>query len=276
MNPIRDALAETWLHFRLIYRDGSGAMFITLCPLVCWFFVISMNSGGQTPSPGWDIETARNLIEEGYRRYVDWVPFLSLGTAGMISLGLGVACFAHLMIRIAAAREQGELMRVRTSPISVGAYFAGQIIPCVTLGLIITVVLTGVAMVAGLRLSAGQAALLPIPVVLGSFALANLGIALSRWTPTVRSAQALAIAALLPLMLTSSGMFSPHLLTDAMRRFAELLPMQPLTYSLFSVLSPEFETSSRVATGALVRLSVWSVAGAFAAWWRFRWMPSGT
>ncbi|HEX9766965.1 MAG TPA: hypothetical protein VGA36_09395, partial [Nitriliruptorales bacterium] len=136
------AYRELALQLRLLARDGSSIVLTVVFPVLSLSFVMWTSAGARVPAPGYRITTGMQLLN--LRQDPDaWVGFAAYGASGMIVLGLAVACFAHLAIDVATAREHGELRRIRATPLPPAAFLAGKIGAALVTGLALSVVLLG-------------------------------------------------------------------------------------------------------------------------------------
>ncbi|GAA0589031.1 ABC transporter permease [Kribbella sandramycini] len=200
-------------------------------------------------------------------------------TPGMIASGIFLTSFQSLAVTIAIERDQDVLKRLRGTPMSAQAYFAGKI------GLVLT---TSIMQFTLLLLIAGLLLDVDLPTspakwlnflwifVLGTASGSVLGIAFSVVPRSGKAASAVVTPIVLLLQFISGVYFVYSSLPGWMRTVSEIFPLKWLAQGMRSVFLPDgFEAvepggSWQLGTGAIV-LSVWLVVGLVIAQRVFRW-----
>jgi ABC-2 type transport system permease protein len=168
-------------------------------------------------------------------------------------------------------RSDGVLKRLRVTPLSPGAYLAGQLASVVATSLLIaatTVVLGGIAFNVSPRSS--HLGPLAITLALGITCFASLGLAISAFIPGASAAGAITNGTYLPLALVS-GTFNTDLHLPAwLDHIVRAFPIKALTEALRAGYDPAARAWS---TGNLAVLAAWTIIGLALARRYFRWEP---
>ena len=192
--------------------------------------------------------------------------------AGMLGYGLVSTAFAGLAIFMVIRRESGILKRVRATPLPASAY----------LGAILTSTLIAFAVNAACMIAIGRGLFdVPLPqrwlslvltLLLGAFAFAALGLAMTVVVRSAEGASASVNAVYLPMAFISGSFFSPHSFPQFLRVIGDVLP---LTY--FIRLTRDVMLHGHQFWdnwGDIGAIAAWGAVGAIVAFWRFRWEPA--
>jgi ABC-2 type transport system permease protein len=186
----------------------------------------------------------------------------------IIAFGVIVAAYVNLGAKVATLRHDGVLKRIRTTPLSAGAYLSGVLgsTAATTLAITATVIAIG-AVAFGAVPPPGGLAEIAGGLVLGVVCFGSLGLALSSVARSAESASPIANASYLPLAIMS-GIFDPtfsvpHWLSAAVGLF----PVRALA----QILQHGYTPVAHAPVTDLFVLLAWSAAGCAIATWRFRW-----
>ncbi|MFI5959502.1 ABC transporter permease [Cryptosporangium sp. NPDC051539] len=165
----------------------------------------------------------------------NYVDFLTPGIL-MMTIAAGSAPSA---ISVATDAKEGIIDRFRAMPIARGAVLAGHVAGGLLRTMLAVVAVTGTAVVAGFRPSAGPAGWLAAAGVATAFAFAltwlSVGVGLAARTPTGANSAAQLIATVLPFL--SSAFVPPASASRGIRWFVEHQPMTPVVDSLRALLT---------------------------------------
>ena len=188
---------------------------------------------------------------------------------GLAALAVIASSFANLVISVVVQRETGVLKRRRATPVPAFVLVAGRALTAVAVSLTTTAGLVIVGEVGfGVDVAAGAVPALVATALAGAAAFCVLGYGLATAIRSADSAQPAIQALLLPLYL-GSGIFIPAAnLPDAVRRIAELFPVERLADAFHSAYG------GALAGGDLAVLGLWAAGGLAVALSRFRWTPS--
>jgi ABC-2 type transport system permease protein len=192
--------------------------------------------------------------------------------AGMLGYGLVSTAFAGLAILMVVRREMGILKRVRATPLPAWVYLSAVLAS--------TLIAFGVNSVCMIAIGRGLFSV-PLPdrwvsltltLLIGAFAFAALGLAMTVVVRSAEGASASVNAVYLPLSFISGSFFSPHSFPQFLRVIADVLP---LTY--FIRLTRDVMLHGHQFWdnwGDVGVIAAWGAVGAIVAIWRFRWEPA--
>jgi ABC-2 type transport system permease protein len=192
--------------------------------------------------------------------------------AGMLGYGLVSTAFAGLAIVMVVRREMGILKRVRATPLPAWAYLSA-----VVASTLIAFAVNSICMIA---IGRGLFSV-PLPdrwlslvltLVLGAFAFAALGLAMTVIVHSAEGASASVNAVYLPMAFISGSFFSPHSFPQFLRAIAAVLPLTYFIHLTRDVMlhGQQFWDN----WGDVGVIAAWGAVGAIVAIWRFRWEPA--
>jgi ABC-2 type transport system permease protein len=192
--------------------------------------------------------------------------------AGMLGYGLVSTAFAGLAIVMVVRREMGILKRVRATPLPAWAYLSA-----VVASTLIAFAVNSICMIA---IGRGLFSV-PLPdrwlslvltLVLGAFAFAALGLAMTVIVRSAEGASASVNAVYLPMAFISGSFFSPHSFPQFLRAIAAVLPLTYFIHLTRDVMlhGQQFWDN----WGDVGVIAAWGAVGAIVAIWRFRWEPA--
>lgn len=198
---------------------------------------------------------------------------LSLFVPGILAFGIVVAAYGNLAATVAVLRSDGVLKRIRATPLSPGAYLAGQLTSVLTTSLLIaaaTIVLGWATFEARPRI--GGTATMTLTLALGITCFAALGLAISAFIPNGAAAGAITNGTYIPLAIVSGTFHSGDLhLPEWLDTIVSAFPIKALTDGLRAGYDPALHG---LPAGDLAVLAVWALIGVSLAHRYFRWEPS--
>lgn len=232
--------ALAWTEARLLTREWGAMVFAFVFPPL--MLVILAGVFGTQPSPEYGGVTPSEYYVAAY-----------------IGVPLGALALVGLPVMLASYRERGVLRRFEAFGVSTATVVVAQaLVTCLLVVLGAAVVLAvaaptyGVPAVEnGLSVTAGFA--------LGTVTMVVLGVALGLVAPTARAAQALGLLAFLPMWLLGGGGPPRDVMSDAMARISDVLP---LWHATAAIREPWLGTGP--VGGHLVALGGWLAAGVVA------------
>ncbi|HEX6389113.1 MAG TPA: ABC transporter permease [Solirubrobacteraceae bacterium] len=198
------------------------------------------------------MEENEALAEFGGRRY------LTFFIPGILAFGVIFTTFTSMASALAVAREQGVLKRVRGTPISTGAYVAGQVGATFISTALITVVVIALGAVFGADVPWHALPGIASAIAVGAVAFAALGFGVAGFAKTAESAPLMAMFMVLPLSFLS-GVWGPPpegVLLD----IAGLFPVRMLVDALQHAYDPNV-TGAAISPRDLVQLAGWGIVG---------------
>lgn len=211
------------------------------------------------------------------------VTYSQVYTTGLLAGGLASTSFLNLGVTIATERENGTLKRLAGTPMPRAAYFAGKVVVVVVTTLLevaIVMVIGRLAYGVGLPASPARWAIFVWVTLLGTTAMALVGIAASSIPRTAASAAAVLNLPFLVLEFIS-GVFVPFtVLSRTLYAIAGVFPLRWIAEGYRAALLPASFQAAEVghhwALGeiALV-LGGWSLLALLVALVTFRWGRRG-
>ena len=183
---------------------------------------------------------------------------------GILALAILSTSFTALAIQTGFERRYGVLRRIGTTPLSRSNVLWGKALAILVVEAVQLLLLGGVGFALGWQPEVvGLMLLIPL-AVLGSAALAALGVLLAG---VVRAEATLALANLAYLLLAGAGVLIPLTqLPDALQPWVELLPSAALASGFrLATMASEFDT------GAAVVLAAWCGIATVGIARYFRW-----
>ncbi|MFD8549463.1 ABC transporter permease [Streptomyces sp. NPDC059649] len=197
------------------------------------------------------------------------VPMAHLTLCGFAAYLLFQIGLVNLPQILVTEREEGALLRLRTTPGGIPAYLIAKSVLVVAMALVTLVVLLGAgALLANGPLPHGVDNWLTLLWVsaLGLLAVVPLGAAIGAVLPNPREALALIMLPAMGLLVTSGAMFPLTSLPAVVQKIASVFPLKWMAQGVRSALLPDVARAAEPAgswelpTVALV-LTAWVVVG---------------
>lgn len=255
MSTARLVLHQYRYDQRVFWRDPAAVFFTVALPLIFLFIFVSIFGNQPTFVDGREVSGATYYVP------------------GIVTLAVESATFVSLAISLVAAREQGLLKRVRSTPLPPWVFMAGRICTSIAVSLLLLVVVTGLGWVVyGVELPLSTLPGLLVTLLVGVAALSALGFAVTALIPTENASPAVTNAIALPLLFIS-GIFIPsEVLPSAMQTIADVFPLKPLFDGFLTAFDPA-TTGLGIELGDMAVLAAWGFAGLIVAARTFRWTP---
>jgi ABC-2 type transport system permease protein len=246
---MKSLLKMSWVEAKLFLREPASAFFVLVFPLI-YLFLFGMISGNE-PSP-----------QFGGQRTID---------ASIPGLTAVIICIAGLMsttMTMATYREKGILRRLRTTPISPLVILAAQVIVVFAMTMLGMLLLIAAGILVYHVRFEGNAFSMVGGIILGSLSFFGLGFILASAMPTVRSAWAVAMVLLYPMLLLSGAFFSIDLMPAAIQTVSTFIPLTYVVNLLRGLWTGEPWGKHLVDVGVLV---VMLLLGTIVSAKTFRW-----
>ncbi|MCB0077174.1 MAG: ABC transporter permease [Anaerolineales bacterium] len=244
---MKSLIQMTIAEFKLFLREPASVFFTLAFPLVLLFIFGAIF--GNEPS---EMFGGLGSVDVSVPAYVG----LMIGTLGLISLPVGLASY----------RESGVLRRFRATPAQPWVIFGAMLI----VNLLAALLGTGLLLIAGklvfnLRMPEAPIQLF-FGILLGIVSFSAVSFVLAGLVPTTRSAQAVGMALLMPMIFLSGAAMPRETLPDNIRRIGEFLPLTQVVILLEDLW---FTRSWNMI--ALLALLAMMVIGVVLATRLFRW-----
>jgi ABC-2 type transport system permease protein len=191
--------------------------------------------------------------------------------AGILGYGLASTAFAGLAISLVIRRESAILKRLRGTPLPAWAYIAATVISAIIVYAVEVIVLVVLARALFGVPFPSKVFSLVLALLLGAFAFAAMGIALTTVIRSAEGSSAVVNAVYLPMGFVSGSFWSPH----AYPRFLEVIAdILPLTYFIRMTRDIVLRHAEIWNEGTAVGvIAAWGAIGLVFALRRFRWEP---
>ena len=194
---------------------------------------------------------------------------------GILAMSIVVNAYASLVIMVSGLRERGVLKRRRATPVPAVVLIGGQALSTVATTAVTAAILLVIAkLVYGVGLAGPAILAVACTALIGTFAFACIGYAVSGLIGSQDAAQPIVQMTMLPLWFIS-GVFIPIAnLSRGLKDVADVFPVQHLANSLhLASVHSSFATS--ISGTDIIVLAVWAAGAAGFAAWRFSWLPAG-
>lgn len=255
--PLALLLHEALYDLRISVRNPRARFFSLFFPILLLVVFNGVFGNGHTPVDGVSVSLK-----------VFYVP-------GILAMSIITNAYASLVILISGMREQGVLKRRRATPVPAAVLVGGQALATVaTVAVSSTILLLIAKLFYGVGLAAPAILATACTALLGTFAFACIGYAVSGMIGSQDAAQPIVQMTMLPLWFIS-GVFIPiHNLSTGLRDVADVFPVQHLANSLH-LASVHASFGASISATDVIMLAVWAAAAAVFAAWRFSWLPAG-
>jgi ABC-2 type transport system permease protein len=194
---------------------------------------------------------------------------------GILAMSIVVNAYASLVIMVSGLRERGVLKRRRATPVPAVVLIGGQALSTVATTAVTAAILLVIAkLVYGVGLAGPAILAVACTALIGTFAFACIGYAVSGLIGSQDAAQPIVQMTMLPLWFIS-GVFIPIAnLSHGLKDVADVFPVQHLANSLH-MASVHSSFAASISGTDIIVLAVWAVGAAAFAAWRFSWLPAG-
>ena len=238
---------------KVFWRSPAAVFFTVMFPVIFLLLFASLFGDQEIESLGIDAATY-------------YVP-------GIITLAVVSATLVNVSMRMVEMRESGRLKRMHGTPLPTWAYFGGRIGNSFVVSVLMVVIVTLLGRVLyGVEVPTETIPALLVTLIVGTFALCSLGLALSIAIPSEQAAPPITNFTVLPLYFLS-GVFVPESeIPDGVLTFASLFPIRPFFQAFLTADDPLTQLAG-FDWGHLAVVAAWGVAGILVAMRFFRWSP---
>jgi ABC-2 type transport system permease protein len=256
MNPLVLAARESRNVLRSFWRNRTGAFFTILLPVMFLVLFGSINRNGTV-----------QLDPNGPQ-----VSYTTFFTPGMLAMAVMASTFTSLVISLTVMRDNGQLKRLRGTPLPPWTFFTGQVVSRVVLIAVEAVLVLGLGRLlfhVTLPRSPSAWATFALVVLLGAATFTAVGVAYTRLVANADSAPALVQAAFLPLLFLSGAWFPLSGLPHWLSSLANAFPLAPMLDGMRQALI--FGHGAGAIWPDARKLLIWLAVGLFVALRTFRW-----
>jgi ABC-2 type transport system permease protein len=256
MNPLVLAARESRNLLRAFWRNRSGAFFTILLPVMFLVFFGAINRDAT-------VQLTPNGPEVGYTTFF---------APGMLGMAIMTGSFVALVIGLTVMRDNGQLKRLRGTPLPPWAFFCGQVVSRLVLIVVEAVLVLGLGRLlfhVSLPPSAAAWATFALVALVGAATFTAVGVAYTRLVTNADSAPALANAVYLPLLFLSGAWFPIAGLPHWLASVANAFPLAPTLDGMRQALI--FGHGPGAIWPDMRKLLAWLVVGLLVAVRTFRW-----
>ena len=199
-------------------------------------------------------------------REVRFIDFLMPGIVAMSIMQMGLFSVAFTFVQM---KNRGILRRLMATPVHPGSFLFGQVVTRLTVSILQTLVLIGVAVGFFNVEVAGNLAAVLLLALMGGGVFVSLGFAVSGWARSEEVAAPLANVIALPMMFLSGVFFPRSIMPGALEAVTDFLP---LTYLIDAMRSVAIDGEVLWSQGwNILGLAVWLAITFLVAVRLFRW-----
>jgi ABC-2 type transport system permease protein len=246
---MKSLLKMSWMEAKLFLREPASAFFTLVFPLM-YLFLYGAISGNE-PTP----------MYNGQRTIEVAIPSLTaviITMAGLMSNTMTMATY----------REKGILRRLQTTPVSPLIVLVAQVLVIFTMTSLGMLLLIAAGKLVYHVHFAGNAFSVLGGFVLSSLSFFGIGFILAGVMPTVRSAWAVAMVLVYPMLLLSGAFFSVEILPAAVQKVSAFIPLTYVVNLLRGLWAGEPWGQHLLDVGVLTGMLV---VGVVASAKTFRW-----
>lgn len=150
---------------------------------------------------------------------------VDLSVPGYIGMIIGTIGMLNIPVSLANYRDQGILRRLRATPLQSGSVLWAQVITQVVMAAagIALLYIVGVSFY-DLRIPTGIGNIIPA-ILLSAFSFFSVGFMLAGVMPTARSAQAVGMAILYPMLFLSGAAMPRYIMPEVVQKISLALPL---------------------------------------------------
>ena len=243
---------------KMFWRNPAAAFFTFVFPLMFLvIFNLIFGSGDTTPRFGGPYEVSLSTF---------YVP-------AVVAFGLISACYTNIAITLVFSRDEGQLKRMRGTPLPAASYMFARIGQAIIVAIILVIITVAFGrLFYDVELPGHTVPAFVVSLAVGAMCFSALGIAVTAIVPNPDAAPAVINASILPLLFISD-IFIP--LDDApswLGKFSKIFPVRHLSNALVTTYDPFAKGSGFVASDLIV-MGVWFVIGVVIAVRFFSWEP---
>jgi ABC-2 type transport system permease protein len=241
---------------KMMLRDPAAVFFTVGLPLL-YLFIFATVDKGTWHLPGVPGEVKLSAFVVG----------------SVVVIGVVSAAFQYLAPQLVHDREDGILKRLRSTPVSTGAFLAGPVVNAAAASLVLAVLVAALGRAAfNVSLPVDHLAAAAVTVVLGTLAFCAMACLATVVIRKASAAMPLVFAVTLTLFFLSGNFFPVDKAPAAWRLVANIFPVRHFLMAMLTAYDPHV-TGAGFAPGDLAIIALWGVAAGLLAARTFRWTP---
>ena len=201
-----------------------------------------------------------------FNRDLRFIDFLMPGLVAMSIMQMGLFSVAFTFVQL---KNRGILRRLLATPVHPASFLFGQVVTRLSVSILQTLVLIGIAVFLFDVKIAGNMASILLLALIGGGVFVSLGFAISGWSRNEEVAAPIANVIALPMMFMSGVFFPRSAMPDVLERVTDFLP---LTYLIDALRNVATDGEALWAQGwNLLGLGVWLIITFVVAVRLFKW-----
>jgi len=238
----------------LSFRRNPAATFFTIIFPMMFLLLFGLFFGSDTTAAGTEVIT-----------------FIVPGIMGMSLVG---ATFVNQAMDAVNQRENGQLKRLRSTPLPPFAWIAAQILSSFAIVIVMALLVTVAGkLIFDVTFNLSTIGVFAVSLFLGTIAFSALGLAITAVIPNMDAAPAVTNLIVLPLYFVSDVFFFSDDSPGVIEFIGNLFPVKHLVAAFGDSYNP-FVESVKMPWGHWAVIAGWGVAGVVLATRFFRWTPS--
>lgn len=255
MNAAVLALRQVGYENRSFWRNPAAAFFTAMFPLII-MVIFNLLFGNE-----------ELRIKEGtVNTSTFYVPAIS-------ALSIINSCYTGLAMSVSLARDQGQLKRMRGTPLPAWAFLFGKVTHMTLVAIALVAIVTAVgAIFYDVQIPRTTMPAFVSTLALGAAVFSSLGLAVTILIPNTDAAPAVINGTVLPLMFISDVFIPPGQAPEWLIFVADIFPLKHLSEALQATFNP-FETGFGFEPTHLAVMTIWGIVGLLIAGRFFSWEP---
>ena len=255
MSGVKLALRQVRYENTAFWRNPAAAFFTFAFPLIFLVIFNVIFGGGTTDRFGNPELSVSNF-------YIPAVAAFAVITA----------CYTNIAIGTTFARDEGQLKRIRGTPLPGWAYLFGRIAHAIVIAIVLVVIVVLFGLVFYDVDIPGAMPEFVLSIAVGAIAFSALGLALTAIIPNPDASPAVTNATILPLLFISDVFIplDPRETPGWLITLSKIFPIKHFSSALIATYNPD-----RVDFDSwdLVVMAIWGALGVIAAVRFFSWEP---
>lgn len=258
MSDLKLALRQVRYENIAFWRNPAAAFFTFAFPLIFLVIFNLIFGGGTTDRFGTPEVSLSNF-------YIPAVAAFSVITA----------CYTNIAIGVTFARDEGQLKRIRGTPLPGWAYLFGRIAHAIVIAILLVVIVVAFGVLFyEVDLPTKTLPAFVASLAVGGASFAALGLAVTAIIPNPDASPAVTNATILPLLFISDVFIPLESAPEWLATVSGVFPIKHFSNALITAYNPSGAASgSGFVAADLIVMGAWGLAGVLAASRFFSWEP---